>query len=80
VPQDYQFYLQLWEECSQWYGIAIHAYCLMTNHVHFLVTPGESDSVSFATKVIGSRYAQYFNKTYKRTGTLWEGRHKSCLV
>ena len=80
APQDYQFYLELWEECSQRYGVAIHAYCLMTNHVHLLVTPGNSDSVSFATKVIGSRYAQYFNKTYKRTGTLWEGRHKSSLV
>jgi len=80
APQDYRFYLELWEECSQRYSVAIHAYCLMTNHIHFLVTPGDSDSVSFATKVIGSRYAQYFNKTYKRTGTLWEGRHKYSLV
>jgi putative transposase len=79
-PHDYQFYLELWDECSQRYGVAIHAYCLMTNHVHFLVTPGDRDSVSLATKVIGSRYAHYFNKTYKRTGTLWEGRHKSSLV
>jgi putative transposase len=52
----------------------------MTNHVHFLVTPEDADSISFATRVIGSRYAQYFNKTYRRTGTLWEGRHKSSLV
>ena len=52
----------------------------MTNHIHFLVTPDRADSISFAMKVIGSRYAQYFNKTYRRTGTLWEGRHKSSLV
>ena len=52
----------------------------MTNHVHFLVTPERNDSISSATRVIGSRYAQYFNKKYQRTGTLWEGRHKSSLV
>jgi putative transposase len=62
APQDNQFYLELREECSRRYGVAIHAYCLMTNHIHFLVASGDSDSVSFATKVIGRRYAQYFNK------------------
>ncbi len=79
-PENYQFYLELWQECSSRYGVAIHAYCLMTNHIHFLVTPEREDSISLSTKVIGSRYAQYFNKTYNRTGTLWEGRHKSSLV
>lgn len=79
-PENYLFYLDLWQECSKRYGVAIHSYCLMTNHVHFLVTPEHEDSISFATKVIGSRYAQYFNKMHKRTGTLWEGRHKSSLV
>jgi len=47
---------------------------------HFLITPARFDSISFASKVIGSRYAQNFNKNYKRTGTLWEGRHKSSLT
>ena len=79
-PENYQFYLELWKQCANRYGVAVHAYCLMTNHVHFLVTPEESDSISRATSVIGSRYAYYFNKTYKRTGTVWEGRHKSSLV
>ncbi len=46
----------------------------------FLVTPDEPDSISRATSVIGSRYAYHFNKSYKRTGTVWEGRHKSSLV
>jgi len=45
-----------------------------------MVTPERADSISFAIRGIGSRYAQYFNKTYRRTGTLWEGRHKSSLV
>jgi putative transposase len=52
----------------------------MTNHIHFLVTPEDADSISRATSVIGSRYAWYFNRSYKRTGTVWEGRHKSSLV
>ncbi len=79
-PENYQYYLELWKENARRYGVAVHAYCLMTNHVHFLVTPEHTDSISRATSVIGSRYAWYFNKTYKRTGTAWEGRHKSSLV
>jgi len=79
-PENYQYYLELWKECSNRYGVAIHAYCLMTNHIHFLVTPEEKDSISRATRVVGSRYAYYFNKKYRRTGTVWEGRHKASLV
>ena len=52
----------------------------MTNHVHFLVTPNNETAVSNTMKVAGSRYAQYINKKYRRTGTLWEGRHRSSLV
>lgn len=62
------------------YGVALHAYVLMTNHVHLLLTPAETDGISRLTRVLGSRYAQYINKSYKRTGTLWEGRHKSSAV
>lgn len=79
-PENYQFYLELWREMARRYGVAVHAYCLMTNHVHFLVTPGRADSVSNAMKVVGSRYAHYINLRYKRTGTLWEGRHRASLV
>jgi len=38
-PENYQFYLELWQECAARYSVGIHAYCLMTNHVHFMVTP-----------------------------------------
>jgi len=78
--ENYQYYIELWKDCSARYGIAIHAYCLMTYHIHFLVTPGEVDSIFRAMQEIGSRYGYYFNKTYKRSGTVWEGRHKSSLV
>ena len=79
-PENYQCYLDLWKVNAKRYGIAVHAYCLMTNHIHFLVTPKHADSISRATSVIGSRYAWYFNKSYQRTGTIWEGRHKHSLV
>ena len=79
-PENYQFYLELWREVTRRYGLAVHAYCLMTNHVHFLVTPERGDAVSNTMKVVGSRYAQYVNLRYKRTGTLWEGRHRASLV
>jgi putative transposase len=78
--ENYQFYLELWKQVSRKKGVSVHAYCLMTNHIHFLVTPNEQSSVSDTMKIVGSRYAQYINKKYGRTGTLWEGRHSSSLV
>ncbi len=59
---------------------AVHAYCLMTNHVHLLVTGHEADSCATLMKHLGQLHSQYVNKTYRRTGSLWEGRFKSCLV
>lgn len=79
-PENYRFYLDLWRTLSETYGVSVHGYCLMTNHIHFLVTPAEKSSISSAMKVVGSRYAQYINRNYNRTGTLWEGRHRSSLV
>jgi len=52
----------------------------MTNYVHFLVTPGSDDAISKVMKNVGSRYTQYINRKYRRTGTLWEGRHKASLI
>jgi len=79
-PENYQFYLELWKRLATRYGVAVHAYCLMTNHIHFLATPETESALSNTLKVVGSRYAQYLNKKYRRTGTLWEGRHRSSLV
>ena len=79
-PENYQFYLELWQEVSKRYGVAVHAYCLMTNHIHMLATPDRATSISETMKVVGSRYAQYINRKYQRTGTLWEGRHRASLV
>ena len=79
-PENFQVYLDQWQQLSRRYGVAVHAYCLMTNHIHFLATPASDTALSVTLKGVGSRYAQYINKTYRRTGTLWEGRHRSSLV
>jgi putative transposase len=58
----------------------VHAYVLMDNHVHLLLTPGERESASELMRKLGQHYVQHFNSVHKRTGGLWEGRFKSCLV
>ena len=78
-PENYLFYLELWQKLSEHYGVAVHAYCLMTNHIHFLVTPEDEDAISKTMKSVGSRYAQYINLKYKRTGTLWPFSHIPVL-
>ena len=61
-------------------GCKLHAYCLMSNHVHLLLSPDRSEACSNLMKGIGQIYSQYVNKLYKKSGHLWEGRFKSCLV
>ena len=77
---DYRRYLDDLAEQSKRFGCAIHAYVLMTNHVHLLLTPQEKDSAGLLMKHLGQRYVQYINRTYRRSGTLWEGRFRSCLT
>lgn len=60
--------------------MAIHAYVLMTNHIHLLTTPDYDDSISKVFQSVGRKYVQYFNFTYKRSGTLWEGRYRATVV
>ena len=77
---DYQFYLDhLGEPCRK-YRVDLHAYVLMTTHVHLLMTPKKGEGASQVMKHLGQRYVQYVNRTYRRSGTLWEGRFRSCLV
>ena len=77
---DYKAYLSFLKDAAVKYDVAIHAFVLMTNHVHLLVTPSSEQSVSRMMQAQGRKYVQYFNFTYSRTGTLWEGRYKSTLV
>lgn len=80
APEDYQYYLFLLKTSLKRYEVQLHSYVLMTNHVHLLMTPSDKEGISKVMKLLGSRYAQYMNKTYHRTGTMWEGRHKSSAV
>lgn len=77
---DYLVYLTLLRETAAKTDCAIHAYCLMTNHVHILLTPTDSQACSLLMRDLGRHYVQYFNRRHGRTGTLWEGRFHSCLV
>ena len=77
---DYQFYLEYIRDAAERYQCAVHAYVLMTNHVHLLVSPEKHDSVPRFMQHIGRRYVQYINYAYRRSGTLWEGRYKASLV
>ena len=61
-------------------GCLLHAYVLMTNHFHLLLTPPSEKALSQFMQSIGRRYVRYFNSEYKRSGTLWEGRYKSSLI
>jgi putative transposase len=78
--KDFYTYLNWLEEYSVKAKVDIHAWVLMTNHVHLLCTPRQPKAISQLMQNLGRRYVQYFNYTYKRSGTLWEGRFKSCLV
>jgi putative transposase len=80
AEDDYRFYLDLLARFSEAFGCSVHAYVLMTNHVHLLLTPSRQDSAASMMKHLGQRYAQYVNRTYRRCGTLWEGRFRSCLM
>lgn len=61
-------------------GCLVHAYCLMSNHVHLLVTPQTADASGSLMKRLGQHYVQYVNRAHGRTGTLWEGRYRSCVA
>ena len=77
---DYYFYLEKLESACVKHDCELHAYVLMSNHVHLLMTPHSSDGISKVMQYIGRYYVQYFNYNYDRTGTLWEGRFKSTLI
>jgi len=77
---DYRRYLEWLCEYAESSGCRIHAYVLMTNHVHLLLTPDTPTGPAMLMKQLGQHYVQYINRTYQRSGTLLEGRYKSCLI
>ena len=79
-PADYKRYRGILYEASRRSRCSVHAYVLMPNHVHMLITPEDDDGPCRMMQAIGSRYGFYVNRRVPRTGTLWEGRYRSSLV
>jgi putative transposase len=77
---DHQMLLDLLAEHAKKFDVAVHAYVLMGNHFHLLVTPKTADGLPKMMQAMGRSYVRYFNDAQKRTGTLWEGRSKSTLI
>jgi putative transposase len=73
-------YLRILGEALRDTGCSLHAYALMDNHVHLLMTPPATGAVARLMQKLGRSYVAQFNARHERTGTLWEGRYKACLV
>jgi len=80
AEEDYRKYLETLRQVAEETGCHIHAYVLMTNHVHLLVTPSGQENLSLMMQSLGRQYVSYINRLYQRSGTLWEGRFKSALI
>ncbi len=78
--EDMKAYLTWLKKYAALFQVEIHAWVLMTNHVHLLCTPQQENALSKMMQSIGRMYVRYYNYTYGRSGTLWEGRYKSCLI
>jgi len=77
---DHRRYLARLEECAKRFDCGVHAYVLMTNHVHLLVSPALPTAISWFMKRLAQDHAQYVNRTYRRTGAVWENRYYSSFV
>jgi putative transposase len=80
AEEDYQSYLHWLREALAEYECSLHAYALMTTHVHLLLTPKRAELIPRLLMSVGRRYVQYINHTYKRSGALWDSRYKSSLI
>lgn len=80
AEEDCHSYLHWLEKAAADWHCAVHAYVLMTNPVHLLVTPETETGTAKLMQALGRRYVQYINRSYRRTGSLWEGRYKSSLI
>ena len=78
--QDYELYLDTLREAAHRTECSVHAYVLMTNHTHLLITPGSERSLPLLMQAMGRGYVQKLNRQYNRTGSLWQGRYKASLV
>ncbi len=80
TEDDYRFFLAKLQAACQHQHCDVHAYVLMTNHLHLLITPHQESGIGNVMQRVGRSYVRYFNDTYHRTGTLWEGRYRATLI
>lgn len=80
AEDDYRCYLDCLHDAAERHDVAVHAYVLMTNHVHLLLTPTDETGIARAIQTLGRRYVCYIKRIYRRSGTLWEGRYQASLV
>jgi putative transposase len=80
ADEDYRVYLEWLQESAAKTGCRVHAYVLMTNHVHLLVSAERGAAPGEMMKALGQRYVQHINRKYRRSGSLWEGRYRSCPI
>lgn len=80
AARDYHHYLELLEDAAKENGVDVHAYVLMSNHVHLVASPGLADSLPKTMQSLGRSYVRWFNRKYGRTGTLWEGRYRATVI
>ena len=78
--EDRRNYRSVLQAACSAYGLAVHAFALMSNHVHLLVTPSRPDSLALVMQAVGRQYVRYFNRRHGRTGTLWEGRYRASII
>lgn len=77
---DFETMLSLLADNAGRCAVAVHAYVLMPNHFHLLLTPSSEEGLPQMMQAVGRRYVQYFNRRHARTGTLWEGRYRSTVL
>ena len=77
---DYEHFLACVADAACGHGVSVHAYVLMTNHIHLLATPDQARSMPAFMKQVGERYSMYFNRAYGRIGTPWTGRYRALLI
>lgn len=78
--EEYRAYADYLREAITRHECHVHAYVLMTNHVHLLITPHDEGGIGRVMQSVGLRYVRYFNRRHGRTGTLWEGRYRATLI
>ena len=80
APDDYRHFLHCLREATAARQVAVHAYVLMPDHVHLLVTPATANALGQAMQSLGRRYVRWFNRRHARSGTLWDGRYRSSVI